>query len=105
MQARITSAWNHDISTKKFIDKRKNGENVPTLEVVEVVSVHGMAYNEYQQKPDTLYTSTRNKLYVYLLNVKPNALVFWKINYTKFYDIIISFAHQNRRLLETQKTS
>ena len=40
MQARITSAWNHDISTKKFIDKRKNGENVPTLEVVEVVSVH-----------------------------------------------------------------
>ena len=99
MQARITNAWNHDISTKKFIDKTKNGENG--------WSSFGtcLAYNEYQQKPDTLYTSTPNKLYAYLLNIKPNALVFWKINYTKFYDIIITFTHQNSRLLETEKTS
>ena len=27
-------------STKKFVDKDKNGENVPKLEMVEVVLIH-----------------------------------------------------------------
>ena len=38
-KARITNAWNNELfgSVKKLIDKTKNGENVPNLEVVEVV--------------------------------------------------------------------
>ena len=40
-------------STKKLIDKTKNGENVPGLEVVEVVLVHcNLVDNQYQQKSE-----------------------------------------------------
>ena len=36
-------------STKKLIDKTKNGENVPSLEVFEVVLVQcNLADNQYQ---------------------------------------------------------
>ena len=38
-------------STKKSIDKTKNGENLPNLEVVEVVLVQcNLVDNQYQQK-------------------------------------------------------
>ena len=38
-------------STKKLIDKTKHGENVPSIEVFEVVLVHcNLVDNEYQQK-------------------------------------------------------
>ena len=44
-------------STKKLIDKTKNGENVPSLEVVEVVLFKGnLLDNQYQQKSEVLYT-------------------------------------------------
>ena len=42
-------------STKKSIDKTKNGENVPSLEVVEVVLVQcNLLDNQYQQKSEVL---------------------------------------------------
>ena len=63
--------------TKQLIDKTKNGENVTSLKVVEVVLVQcNLVDNEYQQKPELLYTFTPNKSYAYLLNVKPSNLVF-----------------------------
>ena len=44
-------------STKKLIDKTKNGENVPSLEVVQVVLFKGnLLDNQYQQKSEVLYT-------------------------------------------------
>ena len=64
-------------NTKK--DKIKNGEKVPSLEVVQVVLVQcNLVENQYQQKPHGLYTFTPNKSYGYLLNVEPNNLVFFK---------------------------
>ena len=55
---------------KKLIDKAKDGENVPSLEIVEVVLVWcDLVNNQYQQKFQALYTFTPNKLYDYLLNV------------------------------------
>ena len=55
-------------STKKLIDKTKNGENIPSLEVAEVVSVQrNIEDNQYQQKSEILYTFTPNKSYSYLL--------------------------------------
>ena len=55
---------------KKLIDKAKDGENVPSLEIVEVVLVRcDLVDNQYQQKFQALYTFTPNKLYDYLLNV------------------------------------
>ena len=54
--------------TKKLIGKTKNGENVPSLKVVEIVLV--LCYlvdNKYQQKSEVLYTYyTLNKSYTYL---------------------------------------
>ena len=41
--------------TKKLIDKTKNGENVPSLEVVEVVLGQcNLVDNQYQQKSEVL---------------------------------------------------
>ena len=59
-------------STKKLIDKTKNGENIPSLQVVEVVLVQcNLVDNQYQQKSEVLYTFTLNKSYAYLLNGEP----------------------------------
>ena len=56
-------------STKKLIDKTKNEENVPSLEVAEVVLVQcNLVDNKYQRKSEVLYTFTPNKSYAYLLN-------------------------------------
>ena len=55
------------VSTKKLTDKTSNGENVPSLEVVEVVLDQcNLADNQYQQKSAVLYTFTPNKSYAYL---------------------------------------
>ena len=60
-------------STKKLIDKTKNGENVPSFEVVEIVSVqYNLVDNQYKQKSNILYIFRTNKSYAYLLNVKPS---------------------------------
>ena len=43
--------------TKRLKDKTKNEENVPSLEVVEVVSVQcNLVDNQYQQKSKVAYT-------------------------------------------------
>ena len=60
-----------------LIDKTKNEEKVPSLEVVEVVLVQcNLVDNQYQQKSEVLYTFRHNKSCAYLLNVEPNNLLF-----------------------------
>ena len=67
-------------SRKSLIDKTKNGEKVPRLEVAEVVLAQwNLVDNQYQQKSEVLYIFTQNKSYAYLLNVEPGNLVFLKI--------------------------
>ena len=73
------------VSTKKSIDKTKNGENVLSLEVVEVVEVQcNLIDDQYQQKSEVSYNFTPNKSFVYLLNVEPSNLLFLKIYNTEF---------------------
>ena len=63
-------------TTKKLIDKTKNGENVPIPEIVEVVLVQcDLTDNQYQQIFEVLYTLQLNKYYAYLINVKPSNLM------------------------------
>ena len=51
-------------STKSKIRKDKNGENVPYLEIIEVVLVHcNIVNNNYQQNSRVLYTIVPNKLF------------------------------------------
>ena len=90
-------------STKKLIDKTKNEENVPSLEVFEVVLVQcNLVDNQYQQNSEVLYTFTPNKSYAYLLNVEPSSLMFLITYNTNFGEIIITFADQNGRLLDIE---
>ena len=70
-------------SNKKLIDKTKNGENVPSLEVVQIVLVKcSLVDNQYQQKSEVLYTFTPNKSYACLSSVEQRNLVFLKTDNT-----------------------
>ena len=54
------------------ITKDKNGENVPHLEIAEVVLVHSnIVNNDYQQDSRVLYTFVPNKLFGSLLEISP----------------------------------
>ena len=49
-------------STKKDVDKDKNGENIPKLESVEVVLVHcNLVKNDYQHTSKVLFTFVQTK--------------------------------------------
>ena len=88
-------------STKILIDKTKNGENVQTLEVVEVLLLQcNLVDNQYQQKSEVLYIFTSNNSIAYLLNIEPSTLVFLTTYNTWFDEIILTFTDQNRRPLE-----
>ena len=59
-------------STKNEITKGKNGENVPHLEITEVVLVHcDIVNNDYQQDPRVSYTFVPNKPFGSLLKISP----------------------------------
>ena len=90
-------------STKKLIDKIKNEEKVPSLEVAELLLVQcNLVDNQYQQKSEVLYTFTRSKSYASLLNVEPSNLVFLRTYNTEFDEIIKTFTDQNGRPLEIE---
>ena len=62
-------------STKKIIDKTKNGENVPSLEIHEEVLVQcNLLDNQDKQNSEVLYSFMSNKSYAYLLKVEPSKL-------------------------------
>ena len=66
-------------STKDIIDSKKNSENVPRLENVEVVLVHcNLVNNSYQQHSRVLFTFVPTKQYSQLINISPHSLVFLK---------------------------
>ena len=91
------------VPQKKVIDKTKNGENVPSREVVEAVVVQcDLVDNQYQQKSEVLYTFTPNKFCAYLLNDEPSNLLFLKTYNTEFDEIIVIFMNQNGKPLEIE---
>ena len=65
-------------SAENKINKDKNGENVPYLEIVEIVLVHcNLANNDYQQNSRILYTFVPNKKFGSLLEISPTNHVFF----------------------------
>ena len=85
-------------TTKILTEKTKTGENVSSIEVLEVALVQcNLVDNQYQQKSEVLYTFMPNKSYAYMLNVGPRNLVFLKTCNTEFDEIIITFTDQNGR--------
>ena len=59
-------------STESKITKDKNVENVPHLEIVELVFVHcNLVNNDYQQDARILFTFVPNKTFGSLLEISP----------------------------------
>ena len=72
-------------STKKVVDKDKNGENVPKLESVEVVLVHcNLVKNDYQHSSKVLFSFVPNKQFGQLTNISPNTLTMMNTVNTEF---------------------
>ena len=68
-------------STENKITKDKNGENVPHLEITEVVLVHcNIVNNDYQHDSRVLYMFAPNKPFGSLLEIYPRNHIFLKIS-------------------------
>ena len=90
-------------STENKITKDKNGENVPHLEITELVLVHSnMVNNNYQQDSRVLYTFVPNELFGSLLDLSPSNHIFLKTFSSEYDEIIVWFTDQNSFLLEIE---
>ena len=90
-------------SSKKDLDKNKDGEIVPRLETVEVVLVHcNLVNNNYQQASKVLLTFVPNKQFGQLITITPHSLTMLKTTKLKRTFIEIWFTDQNNRPLEIE---
>ena len=91
-------------STENKITKNKNGENVPHLEITEVVLVHcNMVNNDYQQDSRVLYTFVPNKSFGSLLDIYPSNHIFLKTFNSEYDEIIVWSTDQNSKPLEIDR--
>ena len=90
-------------STENKITKDKNGENVPHLEITEVVLVHcDIVNNDYQQNSRVLYAFVPNKRFGSLLeNSSINHIVLKTFN-LEYDEIKVWFTDQNNQQLEIE---
>ena len=85
------------------ITKDKNGENVPHLEITEVVLVHcNMVNNDYQLDSRVLYTFAPNKSFGSLLGIYPSNHIVLKTFNSEYDEIIAWFTDQNSKPLEIE---
>ena len=88
-------------STKNEITKDTNGENVPYLEITEVVLVYcNIVNNNYQQDSRVLCTFVPNKPFGNLLEISPKNNIFLKTFHSNFEQIEVWFTDQNSQPLE-----
>ena len=86
-------------STKKDVDKNKDGENVPKLESVEVVLVHcNLVKNDYQHTSKVLFTFVPNKQFRQLINILPHSLTMMNTVNTEFSSVEVWFADQASKI-------
>ena len=75
-------------STESKITKDKNGENVPHLEIVELVLVQcNLVNNDYKQDSRILYTFVPNKPFGSLLEISAINNIFLKTFNSEFQEI------------------
>ena len=90
-------------STKSKITKNKNGENVPLLEITEVVLKHcNVVNNSDEQNSRVLYTFVPNQSFGQLLNISPENFIFLKTFDSEFSQIDVWFTDQNSKALEIE---
>ena len=90
-------------STESKITKGRSGENVPHLEITEVILVHcNIANNDYQQDSRVLYTCFPNKPFDQLLEISATYFIFLKTFNSEFQTIEVWFTDQNSQPLEIE---
>ena len=90
-------------NTESKIYKDKNGENIPHLEIVELVLVHcNLVNNDYQQDSRILFTFVPNKSFGGLLEISPTNHVFLKTFNSEFQEVKIWFTDQTSKPLELE---
>ena len=76
-------------SIQNKITKDKNGENVPHLEIMEVVLVHcNVVNNNYQQDSRVLYAFVPNKPFGSLSEISSTNHIFLKTFNSKYDEIV-----------------
>ena len=86
-------------STKSKITKNENSENVPDLEITEVVLIHCNVTNSYQQNLRILQTFAPYKSFGQLLDISPKNFIFLKMLDS---DIEVWFPDQNSKPLKIE---
>ena len=90
-------------STKSKVTKAKNGENVPHLEVVELVLVHfNLVNNDYQQDSRILYTFVPSKTFGSLLEISQTNHIFLKTFNSELQEMKVWFTDQTSEPLEVE---
>ena len=89
--------------TESKITKDKNGENVPHLEVVELLLVLcNLVNSDYQQDSRILFTLVRNKSFGSLLEISPTNQVFLKTFNSEFQKVKVWITDQTSKPLELE---
>ena len=90
-------------TTENKITKNKNGENVPHLEITELVLVHcNLVNNDYRQDLRMLHTFVSNKPFGALFEVSPRNHIFLKTFNSEFQEIKVWFTDQKSKPLEVE---
>ena len=90
-------------SAESEITRYQNGENVPHLEVVELVLVHyNLVNNDYQQDSRILYTFVPKKAFGSLLEISRTNHVFLKTFNSECQEIKLWFTDQTSAPLELE---
>ena len=90
-------------STKKDVDKDKDGENVPKSESAEVVLVHcNLVKNDYHHISKFLFSFVPNKQFGQLINISPHSLTMMNTVNTEFSFVEVWFTDQASKALEIE---
>ena len=90
-------------STESKITGEKNGEDIPHLEVVELVLIHSNIVNNiYQRNSRILHAFVPNKPFGSLVEISPSNYIFLKTFNSEFYEIKVWFTDQNNNPLEVE---
>ena len=94
-----TITWKY----KSKISKNENGENVPDLEITEVVLIHCSVVNNKSQKNSrVLYAIVPNKSLGQLLDIPPENSIFLETFDSESSYIEVWFTDENPNLLEIE---
>ena len=90
-------------STKKDVDKDKDGENEPKLESIEVVLFYyNLVKNNCQYTSKVLFTFVPNKQFGQLINISPHSLTMMNTVNTEFSFVEVWFTDQASKALEIE---